>query len=416
MFILSELHVTTLTYSNIIQIDIQTHQLYLNPLANETTYYVQVDTEYLDFSILVNHWGTNLGGIYQGLVISLIFDYNDTEIKSWLISYNDNIEHFFTTETRISGIIRVVFSCMNVDTIGYNLNIDDYFTVWTYELVCKPDFKIYFGVERADYYDELQQIVLDFQKGFSNDSYFSATVTDDINVTRDLIESSFDNYNRHMIFYSSFIENKWYGFNFALEDYNSTDWIIIRLFYDHIEENFIARLFLNKSVSAFEEMPLDQVHSQSEYWWYIDSYYYHPYPPGSSIIVFILNLLKYIVISFLVVGLITAVIRAILKRRPKPDIDFNPSDKYDYMNANIAYNPEPTHAIRFDSVSRDYELKTSEGSKIQCSICMQIIEKNDNIIRCPSCDVAYHKDHLYQWIVGNGTCPTCKARLRITTK
>ncbi len=402
---------------NVTNTEEQTHQLFANSIVNTTTYYVQMDYDYLDFRIAVNHWGDNLGGLYQGLIIKLVIDSNDTELNSWLISYNDGLEHYFFTEDRISGIIRIVFICMNVGDIGFNLIIENELALWTYELLCKPQFDTYFGVERSEVYLDVQQFVLEFERNFSNENMFSVGVYNENNVSEEYIESSMIYFPENNLILGAYATpENWYRLSFELENYNSTDWIAIRLFYDHVDTQFIVRLFLNKGDNSLDEIPLDIVHSDNQYRWYIE--YYHPIDIGPYyVFIVILNVLKYIIITVLIVGTIAAIVRAITKRRRKETaLDFNPSQKYEYSNASVSYKPQPTHVVNFDYNPKDYEIRTSESSKVSCSICLQIIEDHSDLIRCPSCDIAYHKKHLYQWIVGNGTCPACRSRLRITSK
>lgn len=392
------------------------HQLNVSSEFNETTTYAYVDFDYLEFRLQVNNWGDDLEGMYQGLMISLVFDANDTELKSWLITYNDVEEHYFSTDTRVAGIVRIVFNCMNVEEIGYDLIVSEKYTLWTYELICKPEFDIYFGVERTENYQDVIQMVLGFEKNFSNDSMFSVGVYDEYNETEEFIEASMALFPENYIFIGAHVFPEiWYRLSFNLENYNSTDWMSIKLFYDQMDTPFIVRLFLNKGDYSLHEIPLDLVHSDYQYWWYVE--YYHPNYIGFGILVFVLNILKYLIIGIIVVGIIVAFIRSSIKKKRKRDIiDFNPSQKYQYANENVSYKPQPTHAVNFDNNSEDYELRTSEPSKVKCSICLQIIDDHSNLIRCPSCDIAYHKNHLYQWIVGNGTCPACKSRLRITSR
>jgi len=394
----------------------QTHQLNVSSTFNETTTYADVGFDYLEFRIQVENWENNLGGLYQGLIISLVWDTNGTELKSWLISFNDVEEHYFTTETRVNGIVRIVFKCMNVEYIGYNLIVSDKYTLWTYELHCRPEFDIYFGVERSEYNTDVLQFVLEFNKNFSNESMFSVGVYDENNASEEYFESSMNYFpENNLILDAIAIPDIWYRLSFELENYNSTDWIYLKLFYDHIDPHFIVRLFLNKGENSLNQIPLDFVHSDYQYWWYVD--YYPNEFAGLDILFILLTILKYVIPAILIVGVTAAFIRSSIKQKRKRNtMDFNPSNKYHYANENVSYKPQPTLAVDFDHNPKNYGIKTTESSKVSCSICLQIIDDHSNLIRCPSCDIAYHKNHLYQWIVGNGTCPACRSRLRITSK
>ena len=267
-----------------------------------------------------------------------------------------------------------------------------------------------------EYNQDVIQLVLGFEKSFNDSSTFSIGIYDEFNETEDYIESSFIYYTENNLILDAYVfSDKWYSINFITNEYNSSDWIAVKLYYDHIDTQFIVRLFLNKGDNSLYEIPLDLIHSNHQYFWSVQ--YYSPQDPGYYFILVIFTILKYLIIAILIGGFIIAFLRALYKRRKsRISSDFSPSEKYEYSNKNVSYQPEPTHSINFDMKARDYELQTTESSKVKCSICMQIIEDHSKIIRCPSCDVAYHKNHLYQWIVSNGTCPICKSRLRITSR
>jgi hypothetical protein len=259
-------------------------------------------------------------------------------------------------------------------------------------------------------------LAMDFDKNFSNETLFVVGVYDEINNTEDYIETSMEFYSENNMLLDAYLTTDcWYRLNFEIEGHNSSDWLAFRLYYDHISTELIIRLFLNNAEKNIYEIPIDQIHSSYLYSWFID--YYSPHDLFPDWIGIVLLILKWGVISIFVIGLPAAFIRGSIKRkRKRKSSDFNPSQKYEYANEKIEYNPKPTHTINFEQVPKEYDLQTTEQSKVTCSICMQIIEDHSKLIRCPVCDIAYHKNHLYQWIVGNGTCPTCKSRLKITAK
>ena len=103
------------------------------------------------------------------------------------------------------------------------------------------------------------------------------------------------------------------------------------------------------------------------------------------------------------------------RRKEQSSESFEPSGKYqEYIHKKAEYSPKSLYDVNFEKSTTEYSLETNEMSKVQCSICLLVIKDRKEIIRCPSCDIAFHKNHLYQWIVGNGTCPACKARLTIS--
>jgi Zn finger protein HypA/HybF involved in hydrogenase expression len=91
------------------------------------------------------------------------------------------------------------------------------------------------------------------------------------------------------------------------------------------------------------------------------------------------------------------------------------SEKYTTIENNtVLYSPETYYPVNFSAASPEYNLVTDSDVRITCSICLQFIHTTEDIIRCPSCDIAYHKNHLYEWVKMSGICPACKAKLRIT--
>ncbi len=401
---------------------VQSHDFYANLIFNETTLFVQLDSEYLEFRTIVNYWGEDIEGPYQGLLISLVFDFNDTEIKSWLIPSSDVENHHFITDSRITGIVKIVFTALNVEELGYSLSIDNHYTLWTYELITKPDLDVYFGIERSEFeYQEVEKMVVSIVDNFINSDNFSITIYYENDDFVAHLDSNLD-YEEDKSFtlwtYDYLVPDVWYNLSLKFEDYNSTSWISTKLYYDHIAENYITRLFLNYGDNNLEEIPLDLVHSDYYYMWYID--YYNYYNSDASffwvIIIYFARLFLYGAIIF---AFIAICFRVVVRRRRKKTVMDSihiPSAKFQYLNESVSYQPQETVAINFNDAIEDYSLKTSEKSKVKCSICLQIIGDHKNLIRCPSCDIAYHKNHLYQWIVGNGTCPACKSRLRITQK
>ncbi len=47
----------------------------------------------------------------------------------------------------------------------------------------------------------------------------------------------------------------------------------------------------------------------------------------------------------------------------------------------------------------------------KCSVCNRDIISGDQIVRCPSCHIPSHRDHLLEWIKIKGYCPNCKEKL-----
>ena len=77
---------------------------------NLTTYYVESSNTVIDFKIQCLEWGTGYDKAYEGLVVELRFDNNESLLNSWLILRGDVNEHHFTSESPITGIIQIIFS------------------------------------------------------------------------------------------------------------------------------------------------------------------------------------------------------------------------------------------------------------------------------------------------------------------
>ncbi|MHA1443342.1 MAG: AAA domain-containing protein [Candidatus Hodarchaeales archaeon] len=60
-------------------------------------------------------------------------------------------------------------------------------------------------------------------------------------------------------------------------------------------------------------------------------------------------------------------------------------------------------------LNNDYKLS---GKSDICIICMQKAEK-ENILRCPACNQAYHKQHLEEWLLTHETCAICQSAIKI---
>jgi DNA replication ATP-dependent helicase Dna2 len=65
-----------------------------------------------------------------------------------------------------------------------------------------------------------------------------------------------------------------------------------------------------------------------------------------------------------------------------------------------------------EGVDLNYEYKMSVENDI-CLICMQKAEK-ENILRCPACNQAYHKQHLEEWLLTHETCVICQSTIKLT--
>ncbi len=52
------------------------------------------------------------------------------------------------------------------------------------------------------------------------------------------------------------------------------------------------------------------------------------------------------------------------------------------------------------------------GIKINwCIVCRKEIMRSDLVLSCPSCQRAFHKEHIQEWLKVKGMCPSCGERL-----
>ena len=48
---------------------------------------------------------------------------------------------------------------------------------------------------------------------------------------------------------------------------------------------------------------------------------------------------------------------------------------------------------------------------MECPICLEIFDTNDDIIQMSCCIAHYHKECVYNWILIKKTCPCCRSEL-----
>ena len=172
--------------------------------------------------------------------------------------------------------------------------------------------------------------------------------------------------------------------------------------YDHIQTENIARLFINTGAKNLDEIPFDRKYSDlASQWKIINDSIDTNTPP------FITADPIYVLLAVLYIAGVSISFKLFIRRKKNRVTDSN-------LNKNkVEYSPKPVYDVDFQKKDIKYNLVTKEAITVTCSICLQTISKKETIIRCPACDIAFHKNHLYQWVVGNGTCPACKARLKI---
>ena len=67
--------------------------------------------------------------------------------------------------------------------------------------------------------------------------------------------------------------------------------------------------------------------------------------------------------------------------------------------------------------SQEYDIKAIvfEGeTKEVCQICKLELRKDQMMLKCPSCEKMFHKNHLEEWLVKTDECPVCGFKLKIS--
>ena len=212
--------------------------------------------------------------------------------------------------------------------------------------------------------------------------------------------------------------HQWYKISFSCPIERNDSLVSFKLFYDHEQLENMARIFLSIGEVGLDDTPLDTFHSHPSFLWEkqepILPEPIPPIPPYNPI-----GTVGYVLIGIYAficsVTVLWGVIRFVTKKKKEEENIAVASEKYTAIENNaVQYSPETYYPVNFRAATLEYNLVTDSDVKITCSICLQFIDSPEDIIRCPSCDIAYHKNHLYEWLKMSGNCPACKAKLRIT--
>jgi len=413
-FIILSLTMTSINHTNglVITDDIITeavdrsYSFKVSSSYNNSEYFILIEGAVFEFSISVQEWGSVIQGPYNGLMIQLVLDQSETIYDSWLINHGDTGIHYFTTGLEIYEIIRVRVSSLYVEECLFNFTVSDVYPIWTYSMNLNLEPQFFFGVERfAEYYQSIDKLVTILGSRYLETTNYTLNLLDENQTS---IKSESDNFaisdvsELNIGIDRGIFEGDWYEIIFNFNDYNAENDIIISLFYDHIQTENIARLFINTGAKNLEDIPFDKKYSDLAFQWKIidDSIETNtpPFFTASPItVLFSVLYLAGVFISF-----------KLFQRRKKKRVTNHSLNKN-----KVEYSPKLVYDVDFQKKDINYNLVTKEAITVTCSICLQTISKKETIIRCPSCDIAFHKNHLYQWVVGNGTCPACKARLKI---
>ncbi|MHA1345988.1 MAG: RING finger domain-containing protein [Candidatus Heimdallarchaeaceae archaeon] len=388
---------------------------------NRSLVYVFVEGEELNINIQCDTWFNTVSSGYQGLLVEIKDDSTEEIIKSWLILYGDEVEHRFTSEFVLEGVYQIIFTILNVDTVDFLWQINNNIPIWSYELSINNLEEIFFGIERfVEYYSSIDKMVIqlttqewtdiEYTVSFGSvDNQIYVNFVGNFSLERHIVES--------VIFEEGLKPHQWYkiGINCPIDKNDSL--VTFKIFYDHEQLENTARIFLSRGEVVLDEIPLDKLHSHPSFLWEKQEPVPDPYPPippynPDETIKYVLLSIYF---SIYVVTILLVAIRFVKKKKKEKSKIVVASEKYHSIENNtVKYSPETYYPVNFKAETPEYNLVTDSEVNITCSICLQIIHSTKEIIRCPSCDIAYHKNHLYEWLKQSGNCPACKAKLRMS--
>jgi len=398
----------------------KTYDINISFNSNNTVYYMYIEDSILEFSIIPNSWGTNFNIGLHGLIIELIMDESSKKINSWLIQSGDSSEHHYTSETSLNGVIQICFSILNIDNANFSIKLGDKNPIWKYSTFLQHNQERYFCVERsAEAYEMIENVELYFSSDYSlslNLSLEVKTLLNESILKQQLIFTSNSTNIVSLFSEQGYSPNKWYKIIFSFNKPINNQSIVLSMFYDHIQRENIIRAFLNIGDYNTEAIPIDQAHRENYFWIINDSTLIIDYPPKPNYLAIVLQILILLVMTSVIVLTFTLIVKEIKKSKKQSkriELEIPSSKFHKQEEERIIYSPKSSFYVEFSDKSMDYSLVTDKSSSINCSICLQPIKLPNQLIRCPSCDVAFHKDHLYQWVAEQGTCPICKVNLRI---
>ncbi|MBY8999779.1 MAG: hypothetical protein KGD64_02590 [Candidatus Heimdallarchaeota archaeon] len=387
---------------------------------NNSLIYVFLSGEELNLNIQCNIWGDTISSGYQGLLIEIKDDITEEIIKSWLILYEDTVDHHFTSEIVLTGVYQIKFSALNTDSIDFTWQIENNIPSWAYDISINHLEKIFFGIERfAEYYPSVEKMVVDITTekwtdveylvncGTLEDSIF-ISLTGNFTIEQRIVETMYIDEGLNPYF--------WYKIGFDCPIDVNVSLVRFKLYYDHEQLENTARMFFSTGNMLLDSIPHDSLHSHPNYLWeklepIIPEPPIPPYNPFDTV--------KYVLIALYLTAwsgtIFWVITRTIKEKRIRSNNLLVPSEKYmNYSTNSVSYSPESYYQVDFKNNAHDYKLITDAEIQIMCSVCLQIISDSNDIVRCPSCDIAFHKNHLYDWVKIRGNCPACKVNLRTT--
>ena len=317
--------------------------------------------------------------------------------------------------------MQIRFTALNVNYILFNWEIDNNIPIWTYEILGTMINEVYIGLERSeDYYEYLEKIIaFSSIREWSKENYTIRILSEsDVVLTTFTSNFSLDfTIVGTMEMDRGLEQNRWYKISLDYSEFTNESIVKCKFFYDHEQQENVIRLFLSTGAKSIQDIQLDHSHSGADYLWKkieipppidppID-------PPPFWLYIWYFFILLGVIIF---VGLmIYSIRRALWNNKTKQHAQHMPSPKYWSQEPQSAiYEPVSDYNLQYNNSIPDYNLVTDARVQVQCAICLQTIVETEKLVRCPSCDIAFHKNHLFEWLKINGTCPACKAKLKIT--
>ncbi|MHA1854120.1 MAG: RING finger protein [Candidatus Heimdallarchaeaceae archaeon] len=398
---------------------------YVDASTNTSFYIILEETNILHIQLHVSDWGESESPT-SGLLISVYDDMNNSvPIASWLLLAGDNGNHYYQTELS-SSIALIVFSPYKVKFATFAYSIANTKAVWAYRNIISNN-DTYFIIERSSEPDTvISTMVLKFYP-----VVLTHNITIIINIrvsfqhtTSAQVEFSNNDTSKSLELNSSlhpYTEGQMYSIDFEiLGDYSSIlpqSILQFELYYEAINSTRIARIFAIQPSSL--SLPIDNCHKNSN-WTPLDSVENTSnttivLPPDPDPWISFSNLTLIILGTAYSIATVIVVFTVIQRKRHTKQqliIDLPSKSLQKIPTPTAIYKPKP-QVIKPTKENTSYELYTTQPKLITCAVCYQNIEDDRQLIRCPVCDVAFHRHHLYEWVKTNGTCPVCKAKLTV---
>jgi len=397
---------------------------------HNASYYVFINHEQLEISVKVSEWGYPKEGV-SGLLIQVFDDSNATDsspIEAWLVPANDLTQHYFLSDNILYGIYKVVFSPYNINSAKLYWTTKASFSIWTYEDEIRFQNSTYFKVERSVSDNvSLSTIKLVIMPVTRQNITIHVEVEDQWGNTISFKNISLQNYLlliTELNATAAYTTEQLYRLNFyTTSDIGIT--IYYKIYYERMKNENIARVFLNYNYEG--EVPIDMEHK--EMFWMPETVIID----SSTIIHSTYFSFKTVALIWVTVMLISSAITIIIlvkrdKNIAKKNAKLSKLQEYNeitqlskYTSKKVdttqkaLYRPYNKTAIIENIRIEDFTIESQKPKLVKCAICYQSINETDELIRCPVCDAAFHKEHLYKWLIAQGTCPICKSKLKIKT-